>query len=91
MGENDCYKNLKTNKSLPLLDVEDIKKTQTKIGKVIYKTYNEEKPRKLPSDVITCDVCGNKYTRAHKSQHNKTKIHMAYASMDRKLKDLLLK
>jgi hypothetical protein len=98
-NREDIYKQLRSGKSILLLDNKDIKRIQAPIGKAIYKDSLERpigRPRKnseekaKPNDRIICDICGGKFYRRHKSSHNKTKVHQAYESMNRKLSKVLL-
>ena len=42
-----------------------------------YKKENKEKIYQYNNEKFTC-LCGGKYTRVHKAQHEKTKIHQKY-------------
>lgn len=43
----------------------------------------------LPSDVLICDICGGKYTRANKVPHNKTKQHQQALKYEKIIKNTL--
>jgi hypothetical protein len=43
------------------------------------------------SDRITCTICGGEYARSYQSGHRQTKVHKAYAEMNDKIRDLLVK
>jgi hypothetical protein len=91
----DIQKHLKTGKSIPLLDKDDIKYLQKPIGKALYtevigRPKKKEEDKAHPSDRLFCNICGGKYVRSHRSAHNKTKVHQAYAKMNHKLSRLLL-
>lgn len=87
---NDYYKNLRSGKSIPLLNINDIKNLDKPIGKAIYKNQvgrprkNEDEKAKY-NDRIICDICGEKFTRSHRSRHNQNKVHQAYANIHNKL------
>lgn len=42
------------------------------------------------SDRIKCDVCGKDFIRSRRCAHNKTKIHLAFEKMNKKLRKILL-
>lgn len=92
MRKNNIYENLKNKKSLPLLNKEELKEIQKPINKSIYKNNNNLNVIKKnnPSDILECEICGNKYRRAHKSAHKKTKLHIAYDNMNKKLFTLMI-
>lgn len=90
MKKIDIYENIKNNKSISLLEKDDLKLLQKPIAKSIYINNNENNKKKHPSDILVCEICGNKFRRAHKSTHNKTKIHKAYENMNKKLLSLLI-
>jgi hypothetical protein len=92
MKKINIYENIKNNKSIPLLEKEDLKLLQKPVAKSIYINNKNEEPnkKKHPSDILVCEICGNKYRRAHKTDHNKTKIHKVYDSMNKKLLSLLI-
>lgn len=50
---------------------------------------NEEDKAK-PTDRLICEVCGGEFTRYNRSAHNKTRVHQAYASMNKKLREFLI-
>ena len=92
---SDIQKHLKTGRSIPLLDENDIKYIQKPIGKAIYKEVlgrpkKREEDKAQPSDRLICNICGGKYVRSHRSAHNKTKVHKAYENMNHKLTKILL-
>ena len=95
--------NLKSGKSIPLLDENDIEYMIRPIGKAIYKNSIEKKnqkpfgrPKKNEhekahySDKIKCDICGGTFVRSHRADHRKTKVHQAYEKMNRKLSKVIL-
>lgn len=89
------YENLRDGRSIPCLNTEEIKSLQQPLGKAIYKYSIESSPETYnkkahPNDRLICNICNGKYTRAHRSAHNKTKVHQAYANMNSKLTKLLL-
>jgi|SRR5271154_1709771 len=98
----DNYDELKTGKSIPLLKYKDIKRLQTPVGKAIYEASKcddkrplgrprkDESEKAKPTDRIQCEICGNIFSRCHRSAHRKTKIHQAYENMNQKLIKLLL-
>lgn len=45
------------------------------------------KLKKSPSDKIRCEICDNLFTRANKSQHNKTQKHL----QNKKIYDKIIK
>jgi hypothetical protein len=45
---------------------------------------------KGPNDIITCEFCGNEYTRSNKSRHKKSMICKAYQDGVRIYNDFLL-
>lgn len=86
---------LKEAKSIPLMEEEELKYLQKPIGKAIYKRSvgrprkpDDEKAR--PGDRVVCEICGGNFKRSHRSSHNKTKIHMVYENMNKKLMNLLV-
>ena len=89
---HDIQNSLKNGTSITLLSKEEIKYASTPIGNAIYKKAIENKTHtvKSPNDYLICDICGGKYTRAHKSDHKKTKIHKAHENMHRKFAKILL-
>ncbi len=42
------------------------------------------------SDVLTCDLCKQTYTRSHITQHRKTKVHQAYQNINDRLKNMFI-
>lgn len=86
---SNIHDNLKKCKSLPLLDENEIKYIQNPIGKAIIKKSLDIN-KKHYSDKLICDICGGSFTRSHKSAHNKTKLHLAYDNMNKKLMKVLL-
>lgn len=96
---NNIQTQLKTGKGITLLTNEEIEYMQTPIGNALYKNYAERpdknyiiRPNKNAhwSDVMQCVVCPGTYKRSHKSNHEKTKVHLAYAHMNKKLVKLLI-
>lgn len=41
-------------------------------------------------DRVKCEVCGGEFIRSARSQHKKTKLHLAYFNLNDKLKNILL-
>jgi len=86
--------NLKSGKSMPLLNDEDILYITKPLGKAIYKNAiskplgrprKEEHDKAKPNDRLICNVCGMKFIRSARSGHKKTKVHQIYENMSRKL------
>lgn len=42
------------------------------------------------SDKIKCKVCNQIFIRSHRWNHNQTKVHKAYATMNEKMRKLLI-
>lgn len=79
--------------ALTLYSTEELKYIQKPIGKAIYKNAvgrpkKDEKAK--PSDRVVCDICGGKFVRSHRWDHNKTKVHQAYSKMNDQIRKLLL-
>jgi hypothetical protein len=94
-NSDDKYINLRGGKRVTLLDIDDIKKLQTPIGKAIYNNSIGRPPKKegekaLPNDRLNCEICGGKFIRSHRTAHKKTKVHKAYENMNRKISKVLL-
>lgn len=92
---NSMQETLKSGKSIPLLNPDEIKYTQAPIGNALYKNAIGRPPKRpedraQPHDRLICDICGGKFTRCHRSSHKKTKVHQAYAKMDAKLRRALI-
>jgi len=49
---------------------------------------NDEDKAK-PTDILTCKTCGGTYQRSCKSKHNKTRVHMAYADINDRMKHII--
>lgn len=94
--ENDPRKELKDGKSLPLLEVKDWKELEKPLSQAVYKN-SVGRPKKLESqkckwnDRIKCEVCAVEFLRSNRTEHNRTKIHLAYSKMHKKMKQFLLK
>lgn len=43
-----------------------------------------------PNDRLKCEICGGTYTRAHKNEHIRTKIHLIYKNMDEDVRMIIL-
>jgi formylmethanofuran dehydrogenase subunit E len=43
-----------------------------------------------PVQKIKCQTCGELFSRANRSRHSKTKVHMAYSGMNDKIKKILI-
>lgn len=87
--------NLNNGLALPLYDEEELEYVQKPIGETIYndaisKTTNNRQKNTHWSDILVCKICGRTYKRSNITNHNKTKIHQVYASMNNKLKKILL-
>ncbi len=91
----EAQEELLSGSSVPFYSNDTINYIDTSIGKALYKNALG-RPRKSieekanPYDRIICDVCNVKFTRSHRSGHNKTKVHQAYAKMNEKMKRFLL-
>lgn len=46
--------------------------------------------QKRPNDVLICDICSKEYTRAHKSQHLKSKSCNQFKKLNNAIRELLL-
>jgi len=87
---DDFYKNLRSGKSIPLLNTNDILILEKPIGRAIYKNQigrprKKEEDKAKPNDRLICDICGGKFIRSHRSRHNQNKVHQAYANIHNKL------
>lgn len=86
-------KQLRSGKSLPLMDTETWKYAKKPLGKAIYKA-NVGRPKKEEhvdrSDRIKCDICGKIITRSARTNHNKTKYHQMYKNVEEKLRKILI-
>lgn len=65
-------------------------KEEENIQKPFGRPRKKEEDKAKPTDRIKCEVCGEIYSRCHKSSHQVSKIHLAYAKMNQKLLKLLL-
>jgi hypothetical protein len=95
MDKTKIQKNLNYGKALTLYDDDELRYVQKPIGKAIYKNAigrpkKKEEDKAHPNDRLICDVCGNKFIRAHRSKHKKTKVHQAYEKMNKKIQKLLI-
>lgn len=92
---NSLQNSLKSGRSIPLLNIDEINYTQTPVGKSLYKNAigrprKREEDKARPHDRLICNVCGGKFTRCHRTAHNKTKVHQAYEKMNDKLRKALI-
>ncbi|ACF16988.1 V4 [Sputnik virophage] len=55
------------------------------------RTYGKKPAKAQPTDRLICEFCGKTYTRSNRSTHRKTEVCKAYQSMNKKLKDVLLR
>lgn len=93
---------IKTGKRITILNCDEIKYLQRPIGKALYfhaqDKENIKKPLGRPKvenkkrwyDILQCNMCGKEYKRSHRSDHNKTVHHKAYAAMNDKMRMVLL-
>jgi hypothetical protein len=75
-------------------DTETLEYAQKPIGKALLKKVNFDsisKGEKKYTDVITCAICGNTYTRSNRSNHMKTNKHKIYEKINKNVRKLILK
>lgn len=86
-------------KELVQMDNNELRNIDKPFQKVRYKknvkiseTEELQEPKKKAKydDVILCKYCGRTFKRSNRSTHNKTQLHLAYAKMNDKLRNLLL-
>ena len=46
---------------------------------------------KSAKDILICQLCGEKYTRSNKSNHNKSKIHQKFAVLNDDIRIFMVK
>ena len=90
----EIRENLESGLSMPFLELREIKATKRPIERAIYKKSLEdneiEAKKKQWSDRIKCHICGVEYTRHSQSRHRKTRKHLIYMDMHKKMMKLTL-
>lgn len=91
----DMQNKIKNNKGILLYSSEEFNYLDKPLGKALYKNKigrpkKEDGMKAHPSDILTCDICGGTYKRAHGSDHRKTKIHKAFDGLNNKIKNFIL-
>jgi len=93
----DIQAKLKLGLELTNYGTQELKYVMEPVGSAIYKnSYDNKvsKPTKTkPYDrlqKITCELCGRTISRNNKAVHERTRYHMAYANMNKKIRDILL-
>lgn len=81
---------VKDDKNISEYDIDELRYVQTPIGKAVFKADKPEKVKTKPSDRVICDVCGKEFTRSGRTTHNRTQFHKLHASMNAKIKKLLI-
>lgn len=46
--------------------------------------------KKLPSDILVCEYCNKNYSRAHRSQHRKSKFCQAFQQAGKVIREAIL-
>lgn len=85
--------NIQNNKSIVSYTNEELNYIMKPIGKALYKSgrpCKSNKEKSKPTDRIKCDLCSKFYFRSGKTKHCRTKVHIAYASMNSKLMKALI-
>ncbi len=93
--------NADLNVKYPYRSIEEVKKQRSEYFKEYYQKYYElnkesliehnklyqqtESVKSRRNSKFTCEVCGGKYSRKHKAQHEKTKKSFAFGPMRSKL------
>lgn len=87
-NKDEIREDLLIKKSLPLLDVEELKYVQKPVGKALY--LNSKIKKETWKNKIKCNVCGKHYTRSNLTHHRNTEIHKAFDNINKKMMEIFI-
>lgn len=90
MNLNNIQDKIKYDKNICQYSVDEMRYVQRPIGKALYVGRPATGSTAFPTDRIKCDICGKEFFRSGRANHKKTKYHLLYEGLNKKLTKILI-
>lgn len=81
---------IKEDKNICQYTVDEIMYVQRPIGKALYAGRPATGSAAKATDRIKCEICGKEFYRSGRTNHKKTKHHILYEGLNKKLAKILI-